>query len=147
MSMYDQRIENFASKTKVGDILSKKAQLMYDYKSDLGTSDTDIYQAFDNAYQKDASTFTNPKALYTYVKTMVNLYDAGQKPAESLFTKYDEISEKVEAEVKNYTQKLNKYVSTGDEEVQLSKKDKSRQKSYSSYLKAYDQISSGMDKD
>lgn len=147
MSMYDQRIENFASKTKVGDILSKKAQLMYDYKNDLGTSDADIYQAFDSAYQKDASTFTNPKALYTYFKTMVNLYDAGQKPAESLFTKYDEISEKVEAEVKNYTQKLNKYVSTGDEEVQLSKKDKSRQKSYSSYLKAYDQISSGMDKD
>ena len=46
MSMYDQRIEHFASKTKIGDILSKKAQLMYDNKSELGSSDLDIYNAF-----------------------------------------------------------------------------------------------------
>lgn len=147
LGMYDQRIQYFPSKTKTGDILSKKAQLMYDYKNDLKASDMDIYNAFDDAYQKDAATFTNPKALYTYFKTMVNLYDAGQKPAEQLFTKYDEISEKVEAEVKNYTQKVNKFVGSGDEEVTLSSKDARRVKSYNSYLRAYDQISSGMDKD
>ncbi len=147
LKMYDQRLQYFASKSKTGDILSKKAQLMYDNKSDLGKNDGDLYNAFDTAYNKDASTFTNPKALYTYFKLMVALYDSGQKPAESLFTKYDEISEKIESEIKNYTQKLNKYVGSGEEESSLSKKDARRVKSYTSYLKNYDLISSGMDRD
>ena len=147
LKMYDQRLQYFAAKSKTGDILSKKAQLMYDHKDELGKSDLELYNAFDNAYSKDASTFTNPKALYTYFKLMVALYDSGQKPAEALFTKYDEVSEKVESEVKNYTQKLNKFVGSGDEDVQLSKKDARRVKSYTSYLKNYDLISSGMDKD
>ena len=80
---------------------------------------------------------------------MVNLYDAGNKPAEELFTKYDEISEKIESEVKNYTKLLNKYIPAGDsdQEIKLSSKDQRIVDSYSSYLRAYDQISSGMDKD
>ena len=147
LKLYDERLANFASKTEVGETLAKKAQLMYDYKDELGKSDLELYNAFDDAYKKDPDTFTNPKSLYTYFKLMVNLYDAGQKPAEELFTKYDEVSEKVESEVKNYTQKLNKYVSADDEEKTLSKKEQQYVKSYSSYLKAYDQISSGMDKD
>jgi len=148
LKLYDERLENFASKTDKGETLAKKAQLMYDYKDDLGKSDLDLYNAFDKAYTTDPETFTNPKSLYTYFKLMVNLYDSKAKPAEELFTKYDEVAEKVESEVKNYTQNLNKYVSAdGEEEKQLSKKDAQRVKSYSSYLKAYDQISSGMDKD
>ncbi len=147
MKLYDERIQYYPSKTKTGDILSDKAQLMYDYKKELGKSDSQIYSAFDDAYKKDAKTFTNPKALYTYFKTAVNLYDANQMPAENLFTKYDEISEKVEAEVKNYTQRLNKFVPTDDTEVTLSKKDAQKVRSYTTFLKAYDQISSGMDKD
>jgi tetratricopeptide (TPR) repeat protein len=150
LKMYDERLLNFASKSKKGDILSKKAQLMYEYKQELGKSDTDVYNAFDKAYTTDVKTFTNPKALYTYYKVMVALYDAGQKPAEALFTKYDEITEKVESEVKNYTQRLNKYVPSdteSDVEPQLSKKDAQRVRSYSTFLRAYDQISSGMDKD
>ena len=56
---------------------------------------------------------------------MVQLYDAKLKPAEDLFTKYDEIHEKVESEIKNYTQKLNAYL-LGEDGVEkvLSSKDK-----------------------
>ena len=54
----------------------------------------------------DKETFTNPKSLYTYFSLMVDLYDAGKKPAEDLFNKYDDIVEKVEDEVKNYSEKL-----------------------------------------
>ncbi len=138
---------NFPSKVKKGDLLSKIAQLMYDDRTALNKSDLEIYNAFDNAYKEDATTFTNPKALYTYFKEMIALYDAGQKPATELFTKYDEISEKVESEVKNYTTKLNKYVTMEANEEALSSKDKQRKKSYESYLRGYDQISNGMDAD
>ena len=148
VKLWEERGVHFASKTPKGEFLAKSCQLQYDYKKELKMSDLQLFNCFDDAYKTDSKTFTNPKALYTYYKLAVNLYDSGAKPAEDLFTKYDEISEKVEAEVKNYTVKLNKFVSTDSEEEKvLSKRDQNKVKSYSSYLKAYDQITAGMDKD
>ena len=148
VKLWEERGVHFASKTPKGEFLAKSCQLQYDFKKELNMSDLQLFNCFDDAYKTDSKTFTNPKALYTYYKLAVNLYDSGAKPAEDLFTKYDEISEKVEAEVKNYTVKLNKFVSTDvEEEKVLSKRDQNKVKSYSSYLKAYDQISAGMDKD
>ncbi|MEZ4797951.1 MAG: hypothetical protein R2785_12375 [Flavobacteriaceae bacterium] len=149
VKMWEERRMHYASKTDEGEFLAKACQLQYDYKSELNMTDSQLYDCFDNAFKADQATFTNPKSLYTYFKLMVNLYDAGKKPAEDLFTKYDEISEKVESEVKNYTKLLNKYIPAGDsdEEIKLSKSDQRKVNSYTSYLNAYDQISSGMDKD
>lgn len=147
VKLWDERGVHFASKTPKGTYMAKSCQLQYDYRKELSMSDLQLFNCYDTAYKTDAKTFTNPKALYTYFKLAVNLYDSGAKPAAELFTKYDEISEKVEAEVKNYTVKLNQFVSTDGTEKELSKKDAKKVKSYSSYLKAYDQIASGMDKD
>ena len=47
---------------------------------------------------------------------MVDLYDSQVKTAQQLFSKYDDISEKIEFEVKNYTKKRNAYL---DEEGRL----------------------------
>ncbi|MBT8260752.1 MAG: tetratricopeptide repeat protein [Flavobacteriaceae bacterium] len=148
VKLWDERSVHFASKTPKGAYMAKACQLQYDYKKELNMSDLQLYNCFDDAYKTDATSFTNPKALYTYFKLAVKLYDSGAKPAEELFTKYDEISEKVEAEIKNYTVKLNKFVSAdGEPDLVLSKKDQNKVKSYSSYLKAYDQIANGMDSD
>jgi tetratricopeptide (TPR) repeat protein len=109
---------------------------------------SDVYDKFDNAFITDSETFNNPKNLYTYFVLIVDLYDEQLKSAEELFTKYDEISEKVEREIKNYTNKVNKFVSgdMSESQVELSKKDASKVKSFNSFLKAYDQISKGMEK-
>lgn len=148
VKLWEERGTYYAAKTPKGTYLAKSCQLKYDHKEALNLNDVELYKCFDDAYKTDAKTFTNPKALYTYFKLAVNLYDSGEKPAEELFTKYDEISEKVQSEVKNYTVKLNQYVAgEGEEEKVLNKKDQSRVKSYSSYLRAYDQIVAGMDKE
>lgn len=149
VKMWDERRTHFASKTPQGEFLAKACQLQYDYKEELKMTDSQLYECFDNAFKTDAETFKNPKSLYTYFKLMVNLYDAKIKPAEELFTKYDEISEKIESEVKHYTNLLNKYVPTDDseEEPKLSTSDAKKVRSYTSFLRAYDQISSGMDRD
>ena len=147
LKLWKEKRENFPDKTPLGDILAKSAQLQYDYKNDLELNSFEIYSKFDSAYNEDLNSFNNPKNLYTYFKLLVELYDDNLKSAEDLFTKYDEISEKVEKEIKNYTNKVNKFVSTSDEEVSISAKDKRRIKSYNSFLKAYDQISKGMEKD
>ena len=147
LKLWEEKREHFPNKTPLGDILAKSAQLQYDNKNDFGLSNSEIYSNFDRAYNEDLSSFNNPKNLYTYFKLIVQLYDENLKSAEDLFTKYDEISEKVEKEIKNYTNKVNKFVGTSDEEVSISAKDQRRIKSYNSFLKAYDQISKGMEKD
>ena len=129
--------------------MAKSAQLLYDYMSELNMTKSDVYNKFDSAFITDSKTFNNPKNLYTYFKLIVMLYDEQLKSAEELFTKYDEISEKVEREIKNYTNKVNKFVSEdiSESQVELSEKDERKVKSYNSFLKAYDQISKGMQTD
>ena len=147
LKLWEEKREHFPNKTPLGDILAKSAQLQYDYKEDLGLNSSEIYLNFDKAYNEDLASFNNPKNLYTYFKLLVKLYDAKLKTAEDLFTKYDEISEKIENEIKNYTFKVNKYVSSSNEEIAISSKDQRRIKSYNSFLKAYNQINKGMEKD
>ena len=146
MKLWLEKRENFPNKTPLGDILAKSAQLEHDYMKELGASNSDVYNSFEKAYNEDLDSFNNPKNLYTYFQLAVKLYDEELKSASDLFTKYDEISEKVEKEIKNYTNKVNKYITDTDEEVTLSAKDQRRLKSYNSFLKAYDQITKGMEK-
>jgi tetratricopeptide (TPR) repeat protein len=146
VKLYEERAQYFPAKTPKGEFMAKSCQLKYDNRKLLNIGKEELYNCFDAAYKTDQKTFTNPKSLYTYFSLMVDLYDAGKKPAQALFNKYDDISEKIEFEIKNYTQKLNKFVSEGDEETQLSPKDARKVKSYNSYLKAYKLIIGSVDK-
>ena len=146
--LWNEKRINFPSKTPLGDVLAKSAQLLYDYMSELNMTKSDVYDKFDNAFITDSETFNNPKNLYTYFVLIVDLYDKELKSAEELFTKYDEISEKVEREIKNYTNKVNKFVSEdiSESQVELSKKNASKVKSYNSFLKNYDIILKGIER-
>lgn len=146
--LWNEKRINFPRKTPLGDILAKSAQLQYDYMSELNMTKSDVYDKFDNAFITDSETFNNPKNLYTYFKLIVMLYDEQLKSAEEFFTKYDEISEKVEREIKNYTNNVNKFLSEQiDKKIELSTKDQRKVKSFNSFLKAYNQISKGMEID
>jgi len=146
LKLWNERQTYFASKTPKGQFMAKACQLEFDYRKELNKTDAYLYSSFDTAYKTDAKTFTNPKSIYTYFSLMVDLYDAGKKPAKDLFNKYDDISEKIESEIKNYTQKINKFVpKEGVNEVVLSSKDKRKVKSYNSYLVAYNKISGSVD--
>ncbi|WP_194768835.1 hypothetical protein [Tamlana sp. I1] len=143
--LWDERALHFASKTPKGEYAAKSCQLMYDNRADLKKTDEELYKCFDDAYHLDKATFTNPKSLYTYFSLMVDLYDAGKKPAADLFNKYDDIAEKVEGEIQNYSEDLNKLIEKEEAGTALTKKEEKYKKYYESYLKAYDQIASGID--
>lgn len=145
VKLWEERGVHFASKTPKGEYMAKACQLMYDNRKELNKSDAELYDCFDAAYKADKTTFTNPKSLYTYFSLMVDLYDAGSKPAQALFDKYDDVVEKVEDEVKNYSLKLNDLVAKEDAGTALTKKEKSYKKFYESYLGAYDKISGSID--
>ena len=148
MKLWNEKRANFPNKTPLGDVLAKAAQLQYDYITELNMTKSEVYETFNNAFITDSNTFNNPKNLYTYFGLIVDLFDQDLKSAEELFTKYDEISEKVEKEIKNYTNKVNKFLpeEISESEAELSPKDKKRVSSYNSFLKTYDQISKEMEK-
>ena len=145
LKLWEERRTVFPNITPQGAYLAKASQLKYDNQKLLGESKEDLYTAFDAAYITDAKTFTNPKSLYTYFSLMVGLYDSSLKSAQELFSKYDDISEKIDFEVKNYTNKRNAFLGEDGEVLELSRKDTSRLKSYNSYLRAYNQIAGSID--
>ena len=56
------------NKSIVGDVTGRKAQALLDFKmAELN----EVYKIFDQAFTKDAASFTNPKFLYNYFKTFM----------------------------------------------------------------------------
>jgi len=145
LKLWEERKAVFPNVTPTGAYLAKACQLEYEYRELLSKTNTALYTAFDNAYTTDAKTFTNPKSLYTYFSLMVDLYDSSEKTAQELFSKYDDINEKIEFEVKNYTNKRNAFLDEEGAIRELNKKDARKLKSYDSYLTAYDKIAESID--
>ncbi|MDO5968195.1 tetratricopeptide repeat protein [Flavivirga aquimarina] len=144
--LWKKRGEYFLNKTPKGKYSAKACQLIYKNKSLLGKSDEELYACFDAVYKLDKETFTNPKSLYTYFSLMVDLFDAGKKTDADLFNKYDDIIEKIEDEILNYSEKLNKLFEKKEGGLQLTKKEEQFKGLYENYLENYDLISRNIDK-
>ena len=143
--LWSKALEYFPSNYNIGEVLSDQVILEYDYKKDLGATDKQIYDIADKAYKQDLAHFTNPKALYIYFSAIVDLYDAKQVPIQNVFDKYDDVSEKIESEIQNYTQELNKLVEKEENGQKLSSKEEKYKNQYESYLEAYDKIAGSVD--
>lgn len=138
------RKEHFKNDTPQGEFDAKACQLQYDYKEELGKTTLALFECFDAAFNADKETFTHPKSLYTYFSLMVELFDAGKKSATELFETYDDISEKIEVEIQNYSEKLNALVEKVDNEEALTSGEKNKKRAYESYLKNYTLIQNNM---
>ena len=139
--LWNKALEYFPSNYTLGEILADDVILEYDYRKDLGVTDKQLFDIGDKAYKQDLKNFTNPKALYIYFSAIVDLYDAKQVPVQNVFDKYDDVSEKIESEIQNYTEKLNKLVEKEDN----TSKEERYIKQYESYLEAYAKISESID--
>lgn len=108
VDLYQKWATNFPTrkgKNRIGNILSSKAQSLLDFK--IGTK-MEAYQTFDKAFTEDSNSFTNPKRLYNYFKTLFDLYKQGDQGVtmEQVFTKYEEVSEKFEVEATKLAKRL-----------------------------------------
>ncbi|RCW90324.1 hypothetical protein [Winogradskyella arenosi] len=141
MSLYDQSRQYFESRYPLGEILADKANLAYKYREVLNKTDQEVYNMFDEAYQKDAANFKSAVGLYTYFSLAVDLYDAGAKTqddAQKLFDKYDDVNEIIEGLIAGYTKNLNKYAEKEEAGGTLTKIEKSRKGSYESNIEVFE---------
>lgn len=90
---YELRLENFPDKTQKGEAYADIAQVKFD--NGLGSLE-EQYNAFDKAWELDRESFNSPKALYSYFNLIVKLQEAGKKDLQEVFTKYDELIQKIE---------------------------------------------------
>lgn len=144
LDLWILRNEHFKSDTPQGEFNAKACQLQYDYKDELGKTTSELFECFDNAFNSDKETFTHPKSLYTYFSLMVELFDAGKKSSAELFDNYDDVSEKIEVEIQNYSEKLNALVAKIDNGSRLTGSEENKKRAYESYLKNYTLIQNNM---
>lgn len=143
--LYDQSREHFPSKYPLGQVLGDKAELAYKYQKELNKSKEQLYQMFDEAYQKDKDNFDSAKGLYTYFSLIVDLYDLKKVTAQQMFDKYDDVMEVIEGVEKSYTEKLNTLVQKEEAGTALTKKEMRYKKNYEANLGAFDKVKSSMD--
>ena len=125
IALYDKWIINFPTRkgqSRVGSILSTKAQALIDYKM---ADDASVYAVFDQAYKTDPLSFTNPKGLYNYFDTLYKQYKSSNSnvSTEHLFNMYEEISEKFEYESTSLAKKSDKILIKEDNAEPLTKRE------------------------
>ena len=145
MKLWDEGLVNFPDKYTAGGILQDKAMLKYDYREALGYGNKQVYDAFDEVYKESPESFTNPKGLYVYFSTIVDMYNAKEVEVQDVFNKYDDVIDKIGQEVENYTQMLNPLVEKEEAGEELDKRTAQYKKQYESYLDNYDKISGSID--
>ena len=145
MKLWDESVVNFPSNYTKGGVLSDKGELMYDNKEDLKSTNEQIYQMLDRAYKEDLENFKNPRALYIYFSSVVDMHEKKEVEVQTVFDKYDDISDKISKEIDNYTLLLNPLVEKEESGTALTSKEQQYQESYESYLENYNTISGSMD--
>lgn len=141
MALYDGSMKYFPAKTKLADVIIKKVLLQYDNKM---ISDDDIYSELSRAFTEDLANFKNPKAMYLYFSSLVDLNKAGKKDLEEVFEVYDNVTEKIEVENAKLTDRIAKLLPK-EEANTLTSKEKKQFKAANTNSKSFGQIAGSID--
>lgn len=141
LSLYDASRNYFPAKYPKASVAIDKALLKYDNKM---ASNAELYDMLDKAFKEDRANFKNPKALYLYFSSLVDLYNAGSKDLQLVFDTYDDVTEKVEEENKKLTDKI-KQLLPKEEAGTLTSKEKRSLKVANTNSESYGRINESID--
>ena len=137
MSLYEDRMKHFPSKTKKGDVLGDIAQLKYD---NMMGSTMDQFKAFDMAEKTDSKNFKSPKQLYIYFNLATDLVDAKQMPLEDYFELYDLLINKIEGKESDMAKMIGQMEEKQESGAKLTSKESKRMKGATKNLESYGKI-------
>lgn len=141
MDLYDNSIKHFPTSYSSAEVAIDKALLKYDNKM---ASDTELFQMLDKAFKEDRKNFTNPKALYLYFSSLVDLHNAGKKDLQDVFDTYDDVTEKIEVENKALTDQITALLPKEDAGT-LTKKEERTLQIATTNSESYGKIASSID--
>jgi len=122
MKLYDDSHKYYPANFPTSVVTIDKVLLMYDNKM---ASDEEIYNMLDKAFKADRKNFKNPKALYLYFSSLVDLYGANKKELQDVFDTYDDVTEKIEEENSELTDIITKLLPKEDAGTLTSKEKRS----------------------
>ncbi|GGG35973.1 hypothetical protein GCM10011414_01600 [Croceivirga lutea] len=141
LSLYDDANKYFASKYPKGDVISDKAILMDQQNM---ASDKQVFDMMDTEFKANPTSFKNPKGLYLYFSSLVNLYDSGAKDIQEVFDTYDAVVEQMDNINKGYTNNITKLLAK-EEAGTISSKEKKNLGIYSRNSEALGKVSESVD--
>jgi len=141
LALYDASMVHFPKKTKLADVIIKKVLLQYDNKM---ISDGEVYSELGSAFTKDKPNFKNPKALYLYFSSLVDLHKSGSKQLQEVFDVYDDVTEKIEEENGKLTDRITKLLPK-EEAGTLTSKEKKQLKAATTNSKSFGKIAGSVD--
>ena len=128
MTMYDDSNKYFPEKYTKTAILEDKVVFMSDEKL---SSDQQFYDMIKPTFDSDLKSFKNPKVLYIYFSSLVNLNKAGSKDLQEVFDVYDDVTAQNEVINKGFTDKISKYIQKEEAGTALTSKEQNALKIYS----------------
>ena len=142
LELYDNSLKYFPTKYSKAEVIIDKVLLRFDNKMISGD---EIYNELGTAFKEDRKNFKNPKALYLYFSSLVDLHGEGKKDLQEVFDVYDDVTEKVEEENKKLTDALQKLLAKEDAGTPLTTKEKRRLKAYTTNSESYGKIATSID--
>lgn len=141
LALFEGSLKHFPAKTKKADVLIDKVLLKYDNKM---IADDEIYSMLSTAFTEDRANFKNPKALYLYFSSLVDLHGAGKKELNEVFDVYDNVNEKIEEENIKLIDIIAKLLPK-EEGGTLTSKEKKRLKMATTNSKSFGKIAGSID--
>lgn len=141
LALFDASRQYFPAKFTPAGVAEDKAILLYDNKM---ASDAELYKMLDDAFKNDRKNFKNPKALYLYFSSLVDLYNEGQQELQTVFDIYDDVVEKIEEENKKLTDRITQLLPKEDAGT-LTSKEKRQLKVASTNSESYGKIAASID--
>jgi len=141
LALYDNSLKVFPDKFPKAAVAIDKALLLYDNKM---ASDEELYNMLHVAFEQDAANFKNPKALYLYFSSLVDLYNEGKKDLQAVFDTYDDVNEKIEEENAKLTDIISQLLPK-EEAGTLTSKEKRRLKVATTNSESYGKIAGSVD--
>ncbi len=141
MAMYDSSMKHFPNNYNAAGVAIDKTLVMYDNKM---ASDAEIYEMLDKAFKADKENFVNPKALYLYFSSLVDLHATGTKDLQEVFDVYDNVTEQIEGENKKLTENISTLLPK-EEAGTLTAKEKNELRVSTTNSESYGKIASSVD--
>lgn len=141
LGLYDNSTKYFPESFKPAGVTIDKVLLMYDNKM---ASDEEIFSMLNKAFKEDRENFKNPKALYLYFSSLVDLYSANKKDLQDVFNTYDDVTEKMEEENSELTDIITKLLPKEDAGT-LTSKEKRSLRVATTNSESYGKIASSVD--
>ena len=141
LALYDNSLKYFPTNYTKAGVAIDKVLLMYENKM---ASDEELFNMLDKAFQEDQANFKNPRALYLYFSSLVDLHDAGKKDLQDVFNTYDDVTGKIEEENKQLTDVVTKLLPK-DSLGTLTSKEKRMLRAATVNSESYGKVASSVD--